>query len=175
MVVSRRRKGPKAVQKSNTNLKPELHHTFKHASTIKLLETNTSDRFPVGSKSSNGKRKARSKLNLRVEPEPNTLGNYVSGLTGPGSSKITQKELQIRPSTQFNQGLVLAKPVPTSVKGKKDIARGRAPPLSLGSAAPSKVKTLAPYSSHAEKLPSTFDWSSSVTKIQGDFNGGFQF
>ncbi|XP_075667006.1 uncharacterized protein LOC142636591 [Castanea sativa] len=90
MVVSQRRKRPKGVQKSNTNLTPDLHHAFKHASMIESLETNTSDRLPVGSKSTDGKRKARNELDLRVESEPNTLGNSVSGLMGSGFSELTQ-------------------------------------------------------------------------------------
>nr|POE60661.1 uncharacterized protein CFP56_41048 [Quercus suber] len=132
-------------------------------------------RLPAGSKSSDGKRKARSKLDLSVELEPNSVGNKVSGLMGSGSSRITQAKLSIGPSMKFNQGLTLAKLVATLVKGKKDFARGRASPISSGSAAPSKEKTPAPHSSHAEKLLSTVDWSSSITKIQGYSNGGFQF
>lgn len=155
MLFSRRRKGPKAGQKSNTNLKPDLHLPFKNASTFESLETNKGDRQPVGSKSANGKRKVRSVLDLSMEPDLNSMDNKVLGLVGSGS-RITQIEFPIGLSIKFNQGLTLAKPVANSVKGKKDLARGRASSISSSSAVPSKEKISAPFSSHVEKFPSTY-------------------
>lgn len=59
MVVSRKREGPKAAQKSIANSKPDLNHALKHASTIKPLEVGIRDRLPTRTKISNGKRKAQ--------------------------------------------------------------------------------------------------------------------
>ncbi|XP_050264033.1 uncharacterized protein LOC126708275 [Quercus robur] len=122
MVVSRRRKGPKVGQQSNTNLKPELHHSFKNVSTVELLETNKGDKLPAGAKSVDGKRKARSDVDLSVETELNPMGNKLSGLVGSGPLRITQTKFPSGPSIKFNQGLTLSKPVATSVKGKRDLA-----------------------------------------------------
>jgi len=122
MVVSRRRKGPKVGQKSNTNLKPKLHHSFKNASTVESLETNKGDKLPAGAKSADGKRKARSDVDLLVETELNLVGNKLSGLVGSGPLRTTQTKFPSGPSIKFNQGLTLSKLVATSVKGKRDLA-----------------------------------------------------
>ena len=121
MVVSQKRKGPKAGQKSNTNLKPEFHHSFKNASTVDSLETNKGDRLPTGSKSTNGKRKTRCDLDISLEIELNPMGNKVSGLVGLSLSRTTQSDFPIGPTINFNQGLSCSKPVATSVKGKKTL------------------------------------------------------
>lgn len=102
MVVSRRRKGPKVGQKSNTNLKPELHHSFKNASTVESLETNKGDKLPAGAKSTDGKRKARSDVDLSVETELNPVGNKLLGLVGSGPLRTTQTKFPSGPSIKFN-------------------------------------------------------------------------
>ena len=73
-----------------------------------------------------------------MDTEPNTMGKFASGTVGLGLSRTIQNNLQIGPVKQFNKGLDKAKIVPSLVKGKKDIARGRAIPFSLGNVVPNE-------------------------------------
>lgn len=127
MVVSWKRKGPKATKESLGNPITKLGHASLHISQKGTFECGgeVSDTAgPSHAKNSEGKSKAHAKMDSLVGPALNAMNKSVNEAESKGPMQIDF--CTARPLGQFNNGLGQAKSTTNPMRGKKDIVRKRA-------------------------------------------------
>lgn len=158
MVVSRKRKGPKANKKNSGNPITMLSHAPMLDNYKETLGDVGDGRSPSGSnnaKNFEGKRKAPTDL------EP-MVGTILEAHMAKPNSQMQTEFCTTGLVGHFSNGSGQLKSLTSSVRGKKDFAQKRAPDSSTCNAV-------------TEGNANNIDWASKLSNLQHDINGGFRF